>query len=383
MLEGKNVVLGVTGSISAYKACDIVSRLRKAGASVNVIMTENAKKFVSPITFEALSSNAVVDDTFDRSRPEVVEHIALAKKADVILVAPASADIIGKISAGIADDMLTSTIVAATCPIVICPAMNTHMYTNRIVSDNMAMLRDYGFLFVEPDSGRLACGDTGKGKLRAPEEIVEYIENLLLSTSELKGKRVLITTGGTSEQIDRVRCITNHSTGKMGMALAREVVRRGGLVTLVVGNVTERVPVGVDKVVSVRSTEDMYHAVMDNMEDADYIIKSAAPSDYRVANYSDAKIKSDTLTLELVKNVDIAAAVGANKGNRKLVIFSAETDNLIEHAKAKLVKKNADLVVANNVTEKGAGFGVDTNIVSIITRDMRVLKQLICRDLQN
>ena len=372
MLKGKNIVLGVTGSISAYKACELVSRFKKLGANIDVIMTENATKFVSPVSFETLSQNAVVTDTFSRERPYQVEHIALAKKADILLIAPASANIIGKLANGIADDMLTSTVIATLAPIVICPAMNTNMYNNAIVTANMNRLREFGFRFVEPASGRLACGDTGKGKLADIDDIIDNVTNILLSSDELAGKRAIVTAGGTSEQIDRVRCITNHSTGKMGIAIADEVTRRGGKVTLIVGNIEARIPSTIDKVVRVKSTDEMYTAVMENLDSADYIIKSAAPSDYKVANYSDSKIKSPTLTLELTKNVDIAEAVGKVKGNKKLVVFSAETEDLIKNAKGKLIKKNADLVVANDVTASGAGFGVDTNIVSIIDREMCV-----------
>ena len=372
MLKDKNILLGITGSISAYKACDIVSRLVKLHANVNVIMTENATRFVQPITLETLSKHRVVVDTFDRSRPSEVEHIALAKSADIVLIAPATANIIGKIASGIADDMLTSTVIATLAPVVICPAMNTNMYSNAIVQSNIERLKTLGYTFVEPVSGVLACGDTGKGKLSQPEDIVDEVTDMLLREGDLEGKSVLITAGGTSERIDRVRCITNHSTGKMGIAIAREAERRGAHVTLIVGNITTPIPSTIIDVIHVESTDDMYHAVMAALPRADYIIKSAAPSDYRVKNYSDSKIKAEHLTLELEKNVDIAAEVGKVKGNKKLVVFSAETENLIDNAKAKLLKKNADLVVANDVTVSGAGFGVDTNVVSIIDRDMTV-----------
>lgn len=368
MLSGKNIVLGVTGGIACYKACDIVSRLVKLGACVDVIMTKNATEFVSPKTFESLSHRPVVIDTFQKIEKFEIEHISLAKKADMFLIAPATYNVIGKIANGIADDMLTTTIAASKRAIkVVCPAMNTNMYTNEVCKQNLQKLKELGFVEVEPISGRLACGDIGTGKMQEPEVIVSKVCELLCGEQDLKGKKVLITCGGTEEAIDAVRVITNHSSGKMGVAIAKECKRRGAEVALVVGKVSINIP-EFDKNFKVKSTLEMYDAVMQNFEEADYIIMAAAPSDYRPKQVSTNKIKKENFVLELVKNPDIAAAVGAKKGDRKLVIFCAETENLIENAKSKLAKKQADLVVANDVTMQGAGFYVDTNIVSIVSK---------------
>ena len=369
MLSGKNIVLGVTGGIACYKACDIVSRLVKLGACVDVIMTKNATEFVSPKTFESLSHRQVVVDTFQKIEKFEIEHISLAQKADLFLIAPATYNIIGKIANGIADDMLTTTIAAAKRAIkVICPAMNTNMYTNEICISNLKKLKELGFVQVQPISGRLACGDIGVGKMQEPDVIVKKVCELLCGKQDLTGKRVLITCGGTEEAIDSVRVITNHSSGKMGIAICKECKKRGAQVTLVAGKVSVKIP-ELDKVVGVSTTMQMYDAVLDNSKVADYVIMAAAPSDYRPKQVASNKIKSENLVLELVKNPDIAAAVGKNKMDTKLVIFSAETENLIENAKGKLAKKNADMVVANDVTKEGAGFNVDSNIVTIITKN--------------
>ena len=369
MLSGKNIVLGVTGGIACYKACDIVSRLVKLGACVDVIMTKNATEFVSPKTFESLSHRQVVVDTFQKIEKFEIEHISLAQKADLFLIAPATYNIIGKIANGIADDMLTTTIAAAKRAIkVICPAMNTNMYTNEICISNLKKLKELGFVQVQPISGRLACGDIGVGKMQEPDVIVKKVCELLCGKQDLTGKRVLITCGGTEEAIDSVRVITNHSSGKMGIAICKECKKRGAQVTLVAGKVSVKIP-ELDKVVVVSTTMQMYDAVLDNSKVADYVIMAAAPSDYRPKQVASNKIKSENLVLELVKNPDIAAAVGKNKMDTKLVIFSAETENLIENAKGKLAKKNADMVVANDVTKEGAGFNVDSNIVTIITKN--------------
>ncbi len=369
MLSGKNIVLGVTGGIACYKACDIVSRLVKLGACVDVIMTKNATEFVSPKTFESLSHRQVVVDTFQKIEKFEIEHISLAQKADLFLIAPATYNIIGKIANGIADDMLTTTIAAAKRAIkVICPAMNTNMYTNEICISNLKKLKELGFAQVQPISGRLACGDIGVGKMQEPDVIVKKVCELLCGKQDLAGKKVLITCGGTEEAIDAVRVITNHSSGKMGIAICKECKKRGAQVTLVAGKVSVKIP-ELDKVVGVSTTMQMYDAVLDNSKVADYVIMAAAPSDYRPKQVASNKIKSENLVLELVKNPDIAAAVGKNKKDTKLVIFSAETENLIENAKGKLAKKNADMVVANDVTKEGAGFNVDSNIVTIITKN--------------
>ncbi len=369
MLSGKNIVLGVTGGIACYKACDIVSRLVKLGACVDVIMTKNATEFVSPKTFESLSHRQVVVDTFQKIEKFEIEHISLAQKADLFLIAPATYNIIGKIANGIADDMLTTTIAAAKRAIkVICPAMNTNMYTNEICISNLKKLKELGFAQVQPISGRLACGDIGVGKMQEPDVIVKKVCELLCGKQDLAGKKVLITCGGTEEAIDAVRVITNHSSGKMGIAICKECKKRGAQVTLVAGKVSVKIP-ELDKVVGVSTTMQMYDAVLDNSKVADYVIMAGAPSDYRPKQVASNKIKSENLVLELVKNPDIAAAVGKNKMDTKLVIFSAETENLIENAKGKLAKKNADMVVANDVTKEGAGFNVDSNIVTIITKN--------------
>ena len=369
MLSDKNIVLGVTGGIACYKSCDIVSRLVKLGANVDVIMTKNATEFVSPKTFESLSHRQVVVDTFQKIEKFEIEHISLAQKADLFLIAPATYNVIGKIANGIADDMLTTTIAAAKRAIkVVCPAMNTNMYTNEVCINNLKKLEELGFVQVQPISGRLACGDVGVGKMQEPEVIVKKVCELLCDKQDLAGKKVLITCGGTEEAIDAVRVITNHSSGKMGIALCKECKKRGAQVTLVAGKVSVKIP-ELDKVVGVSTTMQMYDAVLDNAQVADYVIMAAAPSDYRPKQAASNKIKSENLVLELVKNPDIAAAVGKNKKDTKLVIFSAETENLIENAKGKLAKKNADMVVANDVTKEGAGFNVDSNIVTIITKN--------------
>lgn len=372
MLKGKKVVLGVSGGIACYKACEIVSALKKMNCEVDVIMTKHAKEFVSPLTFETLSARPVVSDMFVREREWEVEHIALAKKADVFVVAPATANVIAKIAGGIADDMLTTTILAAKCTKIICPAMNTNMYDSDENQNNLAILKSRGFIIIEGVSGRLACGDIGKGKLAPVEDIVSEIKSVLLPKQDLKGKTFLITAGGTRENIDGVRYITNRSSGKMGLAIADEVVKRGGKVILIVGSVSVTIPDYFSKVIRVDSTQEMYEAVMANTAQADVIIKAAAPSDYRVKNSFDNKIKGETLTLELVKNKDIAKAVGEIKGDKMLIIFCAETQNLVESAREKLKSKNADMVIANDVTMQGAGFDVDTNIVTLITNKIEI-----------
>ncbi len=363
---GKNVVLGVCGGIACYKACDIVSGLKKLGINVDVIMTKNATEFVSPLTFETLSGNPVTKDTFDRERPWEVEHISLAKKADVFVIVPATANVIGKIASGIADDMLTTTVMATKAPVLIAPAMNTNMYENPIVKRNIETLEAYGYNFIDTEIGRLACGDTGSGKLASVDRILFEIERLLYDKKDLVGKRVLVTAGGTEEPIDGVRCITNRSSGKMGLAIAREARLRGADVVVIRGRVGVDFSSYIASVVPVKTTADMYEAVAANMDGADYIVKAAAPADYKVKNAGKEKIKGDRLELSLEKNPDIAKMVGENKGGRKLVIFCAETSSLIENAGKKLIKKNADMVVANDVTKEGAGFDVDTNIVTII-----------------
>lgn len=376
MLSGKNVVLGVCGGIAAYKACDIVSRLKKLGANVDVIMTDSAAEFVAPLTFQTLSQNPVVQDMFEEVSAWDVRHISLAKKADVFLIAPATANIIGKMANGIADDMLSTTVMATKAKVMIAPAMNSAMYENAVLQRNIEVLKDLGCAFVEPESGRLACGDVGKGKLAQPEDIVEIVQQQLLSTCELSGKTVLVTAGPTSEDIDPVRYITNHSTGKMGYAIAKAAIRKGAKVILVSGKTNLKPPLGLEKFLAVESTMDMYNAVVENLDGCDIIIKSAAVADYTPKTKSDKKIKKTEgeLVLELQRNPDILFEIGKMKGDRILVGFAAETDDLMENAAKKIEKKNLDFIVANDITKEGAGFGVDTNIAKILYRDGSVIE---------
>lgn len=367
MLRGYTVAVGVTGGIASYKSCEIVSRLVKLGAKVKVIMTKNATEFVRPLTFEVLSNNPVVSDMWDRKSEWEVEHVSIANEADLFIVAPATANVIGKVASGIADDMLTTTLMATKSPVLVCPAMNTGMYENPIVQENIKKLQSLGYRFVDSEEGRLACGVTGKGRLADPETIVK-IAVTMLKGNDYAGKKILITAGGTREPIDGVRSITNRSSGKMGMAIAREALLRGAEVRLIVASVTVPAPNGAE-VIKVTTTDDMYREVMKNVDWADYVIKAAAPSDYKVENPSTKKIKDKEITLKLVKNVDIAREVGKVKGDKKLVIFAAETDDLINYAREKLVSKGADLVVANDVSREGIGFEGDSNEVVIVDRD--------------
>lgn len=367
-LKGKCVMVGVTGGIAVYKVCELVSSLRKQGAEVCVAMTENATKFVSPLTFETLSANRVVVDMFDPAREWEVEHISLAKKADVCVIAPCTADFAGKLAAGIADDFLSTTVMACKCPVLIAPAMNTNMLESAAYRDNEKLLRSRGYLFVDPGSGLLACGDKGSGRLAEPKEIEERVIELLFPKKDYDGKTVLVTAGGTAEPIDPVRFICNRSSGKMGFAIALAAADRGAQVIFVRG----RTDAGIDdarfETIDVSTTREMYDAVLANVSRSDVIIKAAAPCDYRPCAAAKQKIKSGAFSLELEKTEDIAAAAGKIKGGRKLVVFAAETENLEANASAKLLKKNADLVVANDVTAEGAGFGTDTNIVTLIDR---------------
>ena len=367
-LKGKNIVVGVTAGIAAYKVCYVVSALKKAGAEVFVVMTENATQFVRPLTFETLSGNRVIVDTFDRDFEWEVEHVSLAKKADLFLVAPCTADFAGKLANGIADDFLSTTAMAMKCPVVLAPAMNTNMITSAAYMENERVLKKRGVLTVESASGYLACGDVGKGRMAEPDEIVDFVKKILIPNPDYANKTVLVTAGGTSEPIDPVRFITNRSSGKMGIAIAQKALARGAKVILITGNISVPVPEGAERI-NVSTTAEMYDAVMANMKYADVIIKAAAPSDYSVKNYSDNKIKGESITLTLKKNPDIAAAAGKIKGDKKLVIFSAETNDCEKYAREKLLAKNADLAVLNDVTQAGAGFNSDTNIVTFITKD--------------
>lgn len=369
MLYGKNVVLGVSGGIAVYKACEIVSRLKKLGANVDVIMTDNAREFVTPLTFQTLAKSAVVTNAFEPVKEFDINHISLAKRADILVVAPATANVIAKFAEGIADDMLTTTYLASNAQKLICPAMNCNMYEDVATQKNMQTLRERGALFCDSTVGLLACGDVGKGRMAEPCDIVNAIVDYLTPVHDFANKRVLITSGGTEEKIDGVRVIANHSSGKMGKALAEAVADRGGSVVFVYGNVKVDLPKCVEKAIRVTSTQEMLDACNAEFDSCDVAIMAAAPADYRVKNAFSQKVKSDALTLELVKNPDIAKTLGEKKGERKLVVFSAETENLIENAKGKLKKKRADLVVANDVTVEGAGFDVDTNVATIIDND--------------
>ena len=381
MLKGKTVVLGVTGSIAAYKIANLASALVKLHADVHVIMTKNATNFINPITFETLTSNKCLVDTFDRNFQFNVEHVSLAKKADVFLVAPASANVIGKIANGIADDMLTTTIMACKCPKIISPAMNTNMFENPIVQDNLKKLEHYGYEVISPACGYLACGDTGAGKMPEPDVLLSYILRTVALEKDMIGVKVLVTAGPTQEKLDPVRFITNHSTGKMGYAIAENCMRRGADVTLVTGPVAIAPPPFV-KVVPVVSAADMAEAVKACYKEQQIIIKTAAVADYRPANPADEKIKkkdSDS-TLELERTEDILAFLGANRVEGQFICgFSMETENMLENSRNKLDKKNVDMIVANNLKVAGAGFGTDTNVVTFITKEECVELELMSK----
>ncbi len=371
MLKGKTVVLGVTGSIAAYKMANVASALVKEGADVHVVMTKNATNFINPITFETLTNNKCLVDTFDRNFQFHVAHVSLSQKADVMLIAPASANIIGKLANGIADDMLSTMALAASCKIIVSPAMNTHMYKNQIVQDNLKKLKHYGFEIIEPAIGRLACASVGEGKLPAEDVLLDYIRQEIQFEKDMQGLNVLVTAGPTVEKIDPVRYITNHSSGKMGYSVAEVAAKRGANVTLISGPVHIDAPMFVD-VVKVESAKDMYNAVMDHLKSCDILIKAAAVADYTVEHISDEKIKKqdNDLSLTLSRTNDILKAAGENKEKNQVICgFSMETSNLIENSEKKLNSKNCDMIIANNLNDNGAGFGVDTNKVSIITKD--------------
>lgn len=370
ILQDKTVVLGVTGSIAAYKIANLSSSLVKKGADVHVIMTKNATNFINPITFESLTGNKCLVDTFDRSFEFSVEHVSLAKMADVFMVAPASANVIGKIAGGIADDMLTTTIMACKCHKIISPAMNTNMFENPIVQDNIQKLKDYGYEIIEPASGYLACGDTGAGKMPEPAVLESYIMKEIAMDKDMAGKKVLITSGPTMEKIDPVRFISNHSTGKMGYALARVAMFRGADVTLVTGKTNIQKPDFV-KIIEVESARDMFEAVDSVFDNQDIVIMSAAVADYRPKNVATEKIKKkdDEAVIELERTDDILATMAARKKEQFICGFSMETENMLENSKAKLEKKNLDMICANNLKVDGAGFGTDTNVVTLIKKD--------------
>ncbi|OUP67017.1 phosphopantothenoylcysteine decarboxylase [Drancourtella sp. An177] len=374
MLKGKTVVLAVTGSIAAYKIASLASALKKLEADVHVLMTENATNFINPITFETLTGNKCLIDTFDRNFQYSVEHVALAKQADVVMVAPASANVIGKIAGGIADDMLTTTVMACPCKKIVVPAMNTNMFENPIVQDNLEKLRRFGYEVVDPASGYLACGDTGQGKMPEPELLLEYILREIQFEKDMAGKRVLVTAGPTQEAIDPVRYITNHSTGKMGYALATVCMRRGADVTLVTGPTAIPKPEFV-KAITVHTAKEMFEAVKDEAPRQDIIIKAAAVADYRPKYVSHEKVKKKEgdLSIPMERTDDILKYLGDNKREGQFLCgFSMETENMIENSRKKLEKKNLDMIVANNLKVEGAGFAGDTNVVTIITKDEEV-----------
>ena len=371
MLKGKTVVLGITGSIAAYKTANLASMLSKLHADVQVIMTQNATNFIHPITFETLTNNRCMTDTFDRNFQYNVEHVALAKRTDVLMIAPASANVIGKLAAGIADDMLTTTALACTCKKIIAPAMNTNMYRNPIVQDNLQKLRDYGFEVIEPAVGMLACKDVGEGKMPEPEVLLEYILRETAYEKDMAGLRVLVTAGPTREAIDPVRYITNHSTGKMGYAIAKAAMLRGAKVTLVTGRTEEKKPPFVE-VVEITSAREMYEAVTARAGQQDIIIKAAAVADYRPKTVSSEKIKKKDgeMTIEMERTDDIIGYLGSHKAPGQFLCgFSMETEHMVENSRAKLAKKHLDMIVANNLKVEGAGFGTDTNVVTILTED--------------
>lgn len=375
LLNGKSVVVGVCGGIAAYKVVDVVSRLKKQGADVDVIMTEHAVKFVAPLTFRSLSHRPVITGMFEEPEKWDIIHMSLAQKADILVIAPATANMIGKLASGIADDMLTTTVMATKAPVLIVPAMNYNMYDNPILQTNIEKLKSLGYKFMEPDTGMMAEGTSGKGRLPEPAAIEEMIVGMLKPARDFEGLKVLVTAGPTRESVDPVRYITNHSSGKMGYAVAEAAAERGAEVLLISGPVSIGKPAGVE-LVSVTTAKEMYTAVMENYAAYDIVIMAAAVADYRPADISDIKIKKkeDEMTLKLERTTDIAKEVGKAKGNRVLVGFCAETNDLLENARKKIASKNLDMIVANDVTKKGAGFGTDTNIITIIRKDGSVLE---------
>ena len=371
MLKGKTVLLGVTGGIAAYKAAALASALVKLHACVEVIMTENATKFIAPLTFEQLTGNRTITDTFDRNFVHHVEHISLAQRTDLVIIAPATANVCAKVAHGLADDMLTTTVLACRCPKLIAPAMNTAMYENPVTQDNLQTLRKYGWDLITPASGRLACGAVGAGKLPEPEELVQHILRHLAMPHDLAGKKVLVTAGPTQEALDPVRYLTNHSTGKMGYAIAKMAMLRGAEVTLISGPVS--IPaVPFVKMVPVVSAQDMFEAVAAHSPDADYIFKAAAVADYTPADYATDKLKKKDgdMSIPLNRTQDILKYLGQNRRAGQVICgFSMETRDLIENSRAKLEKKNVDMICANNLKVEGAGFGVDTNVITLITKN--------------
>ena len=370
MLKNKTVVLGVTGSIAAYKTAGLASALKKQHCDVHVIMTKNACEIITPLTFERLTGNKCMVDTFDKINQFEVEHIAIAQKADLFMIAPATANIIGKVANGIADDMLSTTIMATKAPVYFAPAMNTNMYTNPIFQDNMKKLENFGYHMITPATGYLACGDTGIGKMPEPDTLLQYILKELAYEKDLAGKKVIVTAGATCEDIDPVRFITNRSTGKMGIAIAKAAMLRGADVTLIKAKTDVAAPMFVD-VVEVRSAEDMFNAVTQRFDDCDIVIKAAAVADYTPENTADEKIKKKDgdLSISLKRTKDILKYLGEHKKGQYICGFSMETENMLENSKAKLKKKNADMIAANSLRTAGAGFAADTNVLTLITEN--------------
>lgn len=382
MLRGKCILLGVTGSIAAYKAASLASRLMKLHAEVHVLMTRNAAEFINPITFETLTGNKCLIDTFDRNFQFSVEHVSIAKKADLLLIAPASANVIGKLACGIADDMLTTTAMACTCPKIISPAMNTRMFENPVVQDNLKKLAHYGWEIVQPAVGMLACKDVGAGKMPEPETLVEYVLRAAAYEKDLKGKKLLVTAGPTQEPLDPVRYLTNHSTGKMGYAIAKMAMLRGADVTLVTGKTALEPPMFV-RVVSVTTAREMFEAVTSRAPEQDIIIKAAAVADYRPKYVSGEKIKKsgETSVLELEKTDDILKYLGEHRRDGQFLCgFSMETEHMVENSRQKLKKKHLDMIAANNLKMVGAGFGTDTNIITLITEEEEKELELMSKE---
>lgn len=382
MLKGKTVVLGVTGSIAAYKIANLASMLVKAHCDVHVIMTKNATNFINPITFETLTNHKCLVDTFDRNFEFQVEHVSLAQKADLMMIAPASANVIGKVSHGIADDMLTTTIMACSGKVIFSPAMNTHMYENPILQDNLKILKKYGYEIVDPAVGYLACGDTGAGKMPEPETLYQYILRDLAREKDLEGLKIMVTAGPTQEAIDPVRYITNHSSGKMGYAIARNAMQRGADVTLVSGPVALS-PVPFVRTIPVTSAQEMFEAVRDNLDSQDILIKAAAVADYRPSQISEEKVKKSDgeMSIDLERTQDILGYVAEHRRDDQVICgFSMETQNMLENSRKKLNKKKLDMIAANNLKDAGAGFATDTNLITIITEKEEKALPLLTKD---
>lgn len=382
MLKGKTVLLGVTGGIAAYKAAALASALVKLHANVEVVMTKNATEFITPLTFEELTGRRVMVDTFDRNFQHQVEHISLAQRTDLMIIAPATANVCAKLAHGLADDMLTTTALACRCPKLIAPAMNTNMFENLVTQDNLSILRRYGWEVIEPSSGRLACGAVGKGKLPEPEELVQYILRAIAMNKDLSGKQVLVTAGPTQEAIDPVRYLTNHSSGKMGYAIAKMAMLRGANVTLITGP-TAIAPPPFVKVIHITSAKEMFDAVAAEAPTADYIFKAAAVADYTPAEISQEKMKKTDgdMAIPLSRTQDILKHLGENRKPRQIICgFSMETQNMVENSRQKLTKKGVDMICANNLKQAGAGFGVDTNVITLITADDMVELPLLSKE---